>query len=309
MTLQQILYVLTISEYGSMNKAADILYISQPTLTSSVRELENEIGINIFTRTGRGTVPTADGEDFLIYARQLYQQYELLKEKFSKNSSIKRKFGVSSQHYSFAIKAFVETVKQFDMQKYEFAMREEKTIDVIKDVSNLKSEIGVLYINEFNQKIIDKILRDNEIEFHSLIDCTAYVYIWKSHPLSRNKSISFSQLAPYPCLSFEQGEKGSFYFAEEILSANEYPKIIKATDRSTMLNLMVGLKGYTLCSGIICEELNGSDFIAVPFDSDDKNQNQIMKIGYIKKKNMPLSPIGKIYIKELSEYLETANKS
>ncbi len=309
MTLQQILYVLTISEYGSMNKAADVLYISQPTLTSSVRELENEIGIHIFTRTGKGTVPTGEGEDFLIYARQLYQQYELLRDKFSKSSNIKRKFGVSSQHYSFAVKAFVETAKQFDMQKYEFAMREEKTMDVINDVSNLKSEIGVLFINEFNKKVIDKILCDNEIAFHPLIDCTAYVYIWKNHPLAKNKSIRFQQLAPYPCLSFEQGEKGSFYFSEEILSSNEYPKIIKATDRSTMLNLMVGLNGYTLCSGIICEELNGSDYIAVPFDSDNENQNQIMKIGYITKKNMPLSPIGEIYVKELSEYLKKANKS
>lgn len=245
----------------------------------------------------------------MIYARQLYQQYELLRDKFSKSSNIKRKFGVSSQHYSFAVKAFVETAKQFDMQKYEFAMREEKTMDVINDVSNLKSEIGVLYINEFNKKVIDKILRDNEIAFHPLIDCTAYVYIWKNHPLAKNKSIRFQQLAPYPCLSFEQGEKGSFYFSEEILSSNEYPKIIKATDRSTMLNLMVGLNGYTLCSGIICEELNGSDYIAVPFDSDNENQNQIMKIGYITKKNMPLSPIGEIYVKELSEYMKKANKS
>ena len=305
MTLQQLFYVITISDCGSMNKAAEVLFISQPTLTSAVKELENEIGISIFQRTGKGTVPTLEGEEFLVYARQLYQQYELISEKYSDPAGIKRKFGVSSQHYSFAVKAFVETVKQFDMQKYEFAMREEKTIDVITDVSNLKSEIGLLYINDFNQKIITKMLRDNDLEFHNLITCKAYVYIWKNHPLAKNESINFSELEPYPCLSFEQGEKGSFYFSEEILSTNEYPRTNKATDRSTMLNLMVGLNGYTLCSGIICEELNGSDFIAVPFRSDDSNPNPTMQIGYIVKKNSHLSELGEIYIDEVTKYLKS----
>ena len=258
MTLQQIYYVLTISEHGSMNKAAEALFISQPTLTSAVRELESELGITVFRRSGKGTELTTEGEEFLIYARQLYQQYELINEKYTDPSNVKRRFGVSSQHYSFTVKAFVETVKQFDMQKYEFAMREVQTLEVIRDVSSLKSEIGILYINDFNQRVMNKILRDNELEFHKLIDCKAYVYIWKNHPLAKNESISFDELRDYPCLSFEQGEKGSFYFSEEILSMNEYPRMIKAADRSTMLNLMVGLYGYTLCSGIICEELNGS---------------------------------------------------
>lgn len=304
MTLQQIYYVLTISEHSSMNKAAEALYISQPTLTSAVRELESELGITVFRRSGKGTELTTEGEEFLIYARQLYQQYELINEKYTDPSNVKRRFGVSSQHYSFTVKAFVETVKQFDMQKYEFAMREVQTLEVIRDVSSLKSEIGILYINDFNQRVMNKILRDNELEFHKLIDCKAYVYIWKNHPLAKNESISFDELSDYPCLSFEQGEKGSFYFSEEILSMNEYPRMIKAADRSTMLNLMVGLYGYTLCSGIICEELNGSDFIAVPFRSDDDNPNQTMEIGYILKKNVPLSNIGDIYIKELTKYLQ-----
>ena len=304
MTLQQIYYVLTISEHGSMNKAAEALFISQPTLTSAVRELESELGITVFRRSGKGTELTTEGEEFLIYARQLYQQYELINEKYTDPSNVKRRFGVSSQHYSFTVKAFVETVKQFDMQKYEFAMREVQTLEVIRDVSSLKSEIGILYINDFNQRVMNKILRDNELEFHKLIDCKAYVYIWKNHPLAKNESISFDELRDYPCLSFEQGEKGSFYFSEEILSMNEYPRMIKAADRSTMLNLMVGLYGYTLCSGIICEELNGSDFIAVPIRSDDDNPNQTMEIGYILKKNVPLSNIGEIYIKELTRYLQ-----
>lgn len=302
MTLQQILYVITISNYSSMNKAAEALYISQPTLTNAVKDLEKEIGITIFKRTGKGTVPTVEGEEFLTYARQLHQQYELLRGKYSSGNA-RIKFAVSSQHYSFAVKAFVETVKQFDMQKYDFAIREEKTSEVISDVSSLKSEIGILYINDFNRKIINKILRDNDLEFHSLIHCNAYVYLWKGHPLAKNISITFAELSKYPCLSFEQGDKGSFYFAEEILSTNEYPQTIKVTDRSTMLNLMIGLNGYTLCSGIICRELNGTEFIAVPYEPDEENPNASMEIGYILKKHNPISEIAKIYISEVSKYL------
>lgn len=308
MTIQQMFYAITISDTGSMNKAAQRLYISQPTLTNAVKELETQLGIRIFRRTGKGVTTTPEGEEFLSYARQIYQQYEMLNRKYSDPSNIKRKFGVSAQHYSFAVKAFVETVKRFDIQKYEFAMREGKTSDVINDVSTFKSEIGILYMNDFNRKIIEKTLRDNDLEFYRLTDCKAYVYMWKNHPLAKNKSISFSELEQYPCLSFEQGEKGSAYFAEEILSTNEYPRMIKATDRSTMLNLMVGLNGYTLCSGIICEELNGCDYVAVPFEADESNPNSSMCIGYVLKRNIPLSEIGEIYIAEVSDYLAKFKK-
>lgn len=286
-----------------MNKAAETLFISQPSLTNAVKDLEKEVGISIFLRTSRGVIPTREGEEFLLYARQLYQQYELIHEKYIETKNIKRKFGVSTQHYSFVVKAFVDTIKQFGTLNYEFAIRETKTFDVICDVGNFKSEIGLLYLNDFNRKVIEKMLDENDCEFKKLIDCDAYVYIWKNHPLADRKSISFDELKDYPCLSFEQGENGSFYFAEEILSTNEYQRTIKATDRATMLNLMVGLNGYTLCSGIICEELNGEDYIAVPFEADEDNPNSSMEIGYIIKKNTVPSQIGDVFIKELSNYL------
>ncbi|MCL2056520.1 MAG: LysR family transcriptional regulator, partial [Oscillospiraceae bacterium] len=218
MTLQQINYALCVAEMGSMNKAAERLLISQPSLTAAIKELERLAGTVIFLRTSKGVTLTSEGEEFLTYARQVHQQYELLLEKYGKSGSIKRKFGVSTQHYSFAVKAFVEMVKRFDTINYEFAIRETKTIDVIKDVGTLRSEIGILYLSSFNRKIIQKMLHENELAFHHLIDCEAHVYIWKGHPLAGEKSIRFEQPHDYPCLSFEQGEQGSFYFAEEILS-------------------------------------------------------------------------------------------
>ena len=304
MTLQQLNYVITISECGSLNKAAEILYVAQPSLTGAVKELEKELGITIFNRGGRGVTLTNDGTEFLLYARQVYAQYKELLEKYGKAGNLKKKFGVSTQHYSFAVKAFVEMVKTFDTSKYEFAIRETKTKEVIDDVSTMRSEIGILYLSDFNRKALLKILSSQQLEFHSIIHCKPYVYLWKGHPLAKQKSITLPELQQYPCLSFEQGESSSFYYAEEILSTCEYPRIIKANDRATMLNLMIGLNGYTLCSGIICEELNGDDYLAVPFEAEDKAVDDTMEIGYIIRKNTLLSKMGRLYIDEIKKYLK-----
>lgn len=303
MTLTQLNYFITIAEVKSINKAAEQLYVSQPSLTSAVQELEKELGITLFFRSGRGVTLTNDGSEFLLYARQLMGQYEAIMEKYGENGSLRKKFGVSTQHYSFAVKAFVDMAKKFDMSKYEFAIRETRTAEVIRDVSTMRSEIGLLYLSDFNRKSLEKMIRSAGLVFHHLIECQAYVYLWKNHPLAGEESISFQQLTEYPCLAFEQGDDSAFYLAEEILSTNEYPRIIHANDRATMLNLMVGLNGYTLCSGIICEELNGNEFAAVPFRDDEENRNSTMEIGYVVRKNTILSKMGELYVEALKRYL------
>ena len=304
MTLQQLRYVIVISETGTLSRAAEVLYISQPSLSGTVQELERELGFALFHRSSHGMALTPDGVEFISYARQVCQQYEALLEKYGKAGVRKKKFGISTQHYSFAVKSFVEMVKHFNTAEYEFAIRETKTREVIDDVYTGKSEIGILYLSEFNRKIITNLLRSHELEFHRLIDCSAYVYLWRGHPLAGRQSIRFEELADYPCLSFEQGSEGSFYLAEEILSTEEYPRTIKANDRATMLNLMIGLNGYTLCSGIICEELNGTDYVAVPFEADGTTPNSSMEIGYIVRKNLILSRMGELYIEEIRRYLD-----
>ena len=301
MTLTQLKYVVTVAGEKSMNEAAKKLFISQPSLSTAIRELETEIGIEIFRRTSRGIVVTPEGEEFIGYARQVTEQCELIETKYVQKEKVKRKFGVSMQHYTFAVNAFVEMVKQFGMEKYEFAVRETKTYEVIEDVKNFKSEIGILYINEFNQKVLNKLFNEYELEFHELLRCSIYVYLWKGHPLAQQQEITLEELADYPCLSFEQGNYNSFYFAEEVLSNYQYKQLIKANDRATLLNLMVGLNGYTLCSGIICEELNGSEYCAVKLKSEE-----IMSIGYLKRKGIALSELGQKYVEELSNYKDKA---
>ena len=300
MTLQQIKYILTISQTGSMNKAAEILYVSQPSLTAAVHELGRELGITIFLRSGRGVHLTQDGSEFLTYARQLYHQYDAIVEKYGPAGKRKKKFGVSAQHYSFAVKAFVETVKACNADEYEFAVREEQTMQVIRDVQTLRSEIGILYLSDFNRNFLQKIFRANDLEFHKLIDCSVYAYLCKWHPLAGREYVTVHDLADYPCFTFEQGDDSSFYFSEEIFSMNEYAQTIKVNDRATMLNLMVGLNGYTLCSGIICQELNGSDYAAIPLRGEGAVS---MEIGYITRRDQLQSTIGGLYIENIRRYL------
>ena len=299
MTLQQLKYAITIADSKSMNEAAKKLFISQPSLSSSIHDLEEEIGTELFIRNNRGVVPTPDGLEFIGYARQVVEQYRLIEDRYVDKKEIKKKFSVSTQHYTFAVKAFVELVKKIGMDEYECAVHETKTYDVIQDVKTFQSEIGILYLNDFNSQMLQKIFRENDLEFTELFSCKTYVYLWKGNPLASKILITMEDLEEYPCLSFEQGSNNAFYFAEEVLSTYDYKRIIKANDRATLLNLMVGLNAYTLCSGIICEELNGGDYCAIPLDSEEE-----MMIGYISRKGVPLSPLGRMYLEELEKYRE-----
>lgn len=299
MTLQQLRYALHIVEKKSMNKAAADLFITQPTLSSTVRELEEELGFAVFVRSNRGVELTPDGEEFLGYARQLIEQYRLLEERFIDKKKSKKKFSVSMQHYTFAVQAFINLAKKYGMEDYEFAIHETKTFEVIENVKMQKSDLGILYLDDFNEGAMTKILRDNDLAFRELFSCDIYVYLWKGNPLAKKKKLTFKDLRDYPCLSFDQGRNNSFYLAEEVFSTFDYKQIIKANDRATLLNLMVGLNAYTLCSGIICEDLNGSDYVAIPLDVKEK-----MRIGYVKKKKMPLSYLGKKYLEELCKMAE-----
>lgn len=300
MTVSQLRYVITVAASSSMNEAAKKLFMSQPSLSTTIRELEDEIGIDIFIRSNRGISLTPQGEEFLGYARQVVEQYELIEQKYVTGEKQKKHFSVSAQHYAFAVNAFSEMVKHFGMDEYEFAFYETRTYDVISDVKNFKSEIGILYINDFNRKVLTKMFEDYGLEFHPIVDCQAYVYMYKEHPLAGKKKVKMSDLADYPCLSFEQGNNNSFYFAEEMMSTYQYKQLIKICDRATGLNLMKGLMGYTICSGILCEELNGDDFIAVKLEDDET-----MTVGYIARKNMSISALGKKFLDEIGRFTQS----
>lgn len=291
MTLKQLRYITAVADIGNITEAAKQLYIAQPSLTSAIQELEKEYGITIFIRNKKGIEITPEGEEFLGYARQVLEQTDLIDERYTGNSRGKLRFCVSSQHYSFVVEAFVELLKKYGGEKYEFHMREKQTYDIIEDVSHLRSEIGVIYMNSFNETVIKKTLRDNGLIFEPLFRAKPHVFVGKDSPLAKKKSLSLDDLKPYPRLSYEQGSHNSFYFSEEILSTVDADKELLVHDRATLFNLLIGLNGYTICSGVISEELNGANIVARPLKVDD-----YMEIGYILPSAMHPSNLTKAYI-------------
>lgn len=299
MTLQQLKYVITVAETGTITEAANKLYISQPSLTNAIHELEKEMNITIFNRTNKGITLSRDGDDFLGYARQVLEQAAILEDKYKGSNGGKKQFCVSTQHYSFAVNAFVDLIKEYGQDEYDFSLRETQTYEIIEDVTRMKSEIGILFLNDFNEAVISKILKSHELKFHQLFVAKPHVFISRRHPLAEKSVITNEELEQYPYLSFEQGEHNSFYFSEEIFSTSERKKNIRVRDRATLFNLLIGLNGYTVCSGVIDENLNGQEIIAVPL-ADESD----MRIGYITHKKGMLSRLGSTYLEALSRYLE-----
>ncbi|WEG12828.1 LysR family transcriptional regulator [Pullulanibacillus sp. KACC 23026] len=295
MTLQQLKYVIEVARSRSISKAAKNLFISQPSLSNALKELEKEVGIRIFSRTNKGIVLTTEGSEFLGYARQVVEQVELLENRYTLTQTTQQQFSVSAQHYAFAVSAFVRLLKNFEREEYEFTLRETKTYEIIEDVKSLRSEVGILYINEFNKKVINKFLREGNLVFHELFEANPHVFVSSRNPLALRKYVTLDDLHPYPYLSFEQGDFNSFYFSEEILSTLSRPKNIRVSDRATLFNLLIGLNGYTISTGVINYELN-SDIVAVPLQVDEK-----MIVGYITHKSVTNSHLANVYIDYLKE--------
>ena len=303
MTLQQLKYVTIVAETGTITEAANRLYISQPSLTSAIHELEKEMNIVIFNRTNKGINITKEGGDFLGYARQVLEQAAILEDKYKKNAGGKKQFCVSTQHYSFAVNAFVDLIKKYGQDEYDFSLRETQTYEIIEDVAKMRSELGILFLNDFNETVINKILKSNELKFTHLFIAKPHVFISRKQPLAEKTIITNDVRVMYPYLSFEQGEHNSFYFSEEIFSASERKKNIRVRDRATLFNLLIGLNGYTVCSGVIDKKLNGKDIIAVPLADEGD-----MRIGYIMHKKGMLSRLGETYLESLGKYLTMSRK-
>ena len=298
MTIQQLKYAVTAAEKGTMSEAAQSLFLSQPSLTAAIKELEKELRITIFHRTNKGVIATNEGEEFLGYARQVLQQVGLIEEKYLDGKQLKQIFSVSAQHYSFAVNAFVDVIQTFGNQSYDFTLRETQTFEIIQDVSRLKSEVGVLYLSRENQAVIQKLIAENGLVFEELFTASPHVFISFKHPLSAKAELTLDDLKPYPYLCFEQGDYNAFYFSEEILSTIPREMTIKVRDRATLFNLVIGLNGFTVCSGVIDQKLNGENIIAKPLVSDCN-----MRIGMIRKKNTMLSRYALYYQEAIKNYL------
>ena len=298
MKLQQLRYVVKVAECGSITEASRRLFVSQPSITASIRDLENEMGVHIFERTNKGVIVSEEGETFLGYARQVLDQADLLEGKYKGTSEQVPHFSVSCQHYSFAVNAFVDVIREFDAARYDFTLREEQTHEIIEDVAHMKSELGILYLSEHNREVIERMLAANELVFEGLFCAAPHVFVCADHPLADHASVTLEDLEDYPFLSYEQGSYNSFYYSEELTSTFERRKNIRVRDRATLFNLVMGLNGYTVCSGVISHELNGPGIISIPLDVDE-----YMEIGIITRKNTTLTRYGQAYINAIRQHI------
>lgn len=291
MTLQQLKYVIEVADKGSITEAAQSLFISQPSLSAAIRDLETETATKIFLRNSRGILITPEGAEFLGYARQVVQQAALIEDKYIARQAVRLRFSVSTQHYSFTSSAFVELVRAQGGEAYEFILREGKTYDTINDVKTLRSEMGVIYMCSFNEAVISKMLREANLVFSELFSARPHIFIGRNNPLAGKKSVTLADLEPLPCLTYEQGDQNAFYFSEEILSTLNHDKSIKVTDKGTIINLMIGTDGYTISSGICPSYLSGEDIISIPLEVDE-----IIRIGVITHRDYKPTRLGEMYL-------------
>ena len=299
MTLRQLRYIIAVAECGSISAAAEKLLVAQPSLSKAVAELEEEMGITVFFRTPKGIHLSEEGSKFLSYARQVVEQAELLEEQYKGGHRARRVFSISAQHYSFVVNAFVELVRELGEERYEFTLRESRTHDIIEDVRTSRSELGVIFLSSFNRRVILRIVENADLRFTPLFIASPHVFVSRRNPLAGKSSVTLADLKPFPRLTYEQGLMNSFYYSEELHSTEESPKNLIVTDRATLFNLLIGLDGYTISSGILSSDLNGTDIVAIPLVSDEK-----MEIGYIAPKGRPLSAAGERYLKHLEEYIK-----
>ena len=296
MRIQQLHYIIKIVETGSMNEAAKQLFITQPSLSNAVRDLEREMGIDIFNRNPKGITLTKDGVEFLSYARQVVEQTALLEERYKSKTTHRELFSVSSQHYAFVVNAFVSLLGEADMTQYELFLRETRTWEIIDDVKNFRSEIGVLFLNSYNRDVLTKMFDDNHLTYTSLFKAHPHIFVSKDNPLAKKKLIHLEDLEDFPYLSYDQGIHNSFYFSEEIMSQIPHKKSIVVSDRATLFNLLIGLDGYTIATGILKSKLNGDNIVSIPLDVED-----MIDIVYIRHEKANLSKMGEKFIDYLLE--------
>lgn len=298
MRIQQLEYLERIVEAGSINEAAKRLFLTQPSLSNAVKELENEMGIQIFQRSSGGISLTAEGREFMTYSKQILDQVNLMNERYKNGQQRKQSFSVSAQHYAFVVHAFVELIKSVNANEYQFTLRETETQNIFNDLAQFKSELGILYTNGFNQKIMQRLFKENNLVFTPLFVAKPHIFVSRHNPLTSKSSVNLSDLEDYPYLSYEQGEVNSFYFSEEILSTLSHKKSIKVSDRATIFNLMVGLNGYTISSGIISSKLNDDKIVAIPLNVDDD-----ITLGWLRHRQVEPSPLAKRYLSMLKEHI------
>lgn len=299
MTLQQLRYLIAIAKHGSISAAAHTLYVSQSSLSVAVRDIERETGVTIFERSNRGITLTSDGIELLGYARQVVEQADLMEQRYSgRGGEAAQKLSITSQHYAFVVEAFLELAEEYEGTSYNFSLRETRTSEVIEDVRDFRSDLGVLYLSTFNESVIGHALSDANLSFNLLFTAQPHVFVSDKHPLASRTEVTVEDLEDYPRYAFEQGANNSFFYSEEPLAELPHKKRISVSDRGTLSNLLAHHDGYTISTGVLSSEMY-TGIASVPLQT-----KELMRVGYIVHNERQLSPLAQSYIEKLSLFVE-----
>ena len=291
MTLQQFRYIVEISKHNSISKAASALYVTQPSISKAVREMENNLGITILDRTNKGVVFTKEGMELLFYAKMLLEQAESVVYHFNKQKTTDlTKFSISSQHYGFTIEAVANLMDYFAQRKYELTILEGKTTDVIDDVCTSRSILGILSFTALNKAFFERYFISNSLVFTPLSSLKQHVFLRKKHPLAKLKSITLAQLKDYPYLTYQQDDV-LLHFAEEAINMDNINKLLYLKDQGTMNNLLANTDGYNLGTGCIVDNYMNPNIISIPLE-----ESNLIQVGLVKRNDVFLSEELLVYI-------------
>jgi len=283
MTIQQLQYVVEVAKSDSINKAAQNLFISQPTLSVAIKELEEEIGTSLFQRSRKGIAITNDGIEFLRLAEEILGKLDYVKKSYLvKSASTISRFQVSCQHYAFVVEAFIQFMDKYKDSRFHFTIKETKTLACIEDVYQRKSILSIIYLNSANENLIRRVLTSKSMEFHEMYTVKPHVFLRKAHPLAGKSIISAEDLAPFPMIAYEQ-EKGE-YLGEEMIIVENPDKVISTQDRGTTNNIIANTDGYNIGTGYIIPGIISDEITSIPLDVDDE-----MQVGWISLANRELT--------------------
>ena len=293
MTLQQLRYFVAVAEHGSFTATAHDLYTTQSNLSASVSDLERELGIEAFNRSSRGVTLTSAGVELLSYARQVLEQVGMLEDRYAQGAATRSRLAISSQHYAFAVQAFLDIVDECAGKDFELTLRETTTRQVIDDVASFRSDVGILYLSDYNERIISKALADANLTFTQLFSASVHAFMSKRHPLATRERVTLDELEPYPCYSFDQGTSNSFYYSEEPLSHLHHRQRVAISDRATLTTLLVSTLGYTLSSGMLVPEMQPG-VASIPVETSES-----MRVGVVTHNGRVLDGLTEAYLERL----------
>jgi DNA-binding transcriptional LysR family regulator len=295
MNFQQCRYVEVVARVGSFSQAAKELYMTQPNLSCSIKDLENELGVQLFTRSNTGARLTEDGHDFLKYAKRIIGELDLLQQRY--HDEFKKSFTVASHHYDFLSSPLAKVAQEFKQDYQEFQTIETTTKKILDSVASFEADLGIIYLDDENEHILSSALQYHDLEFTSLGEFPTRVFLRRDHPLAHKSVISETDLKGYNQIRFRQEQSG-LNFDEDALDIHDQQRILYSNDRGTVMNLLCATDAYASGLGIVNSFVK-DQIVLIPLQNSPKHT-----LGYVTNRKKKLSDIGASFINEIKLSLE-----